>query len=85
MQADSVLTPGEWEALFYQAPDQVRPLVYRLAIHHGAIEQSKSADCLPCDQHGEQGVLKYGPVLPDGPEIEAEAQALCGGLSGRGC
>ena len=57
MQTDSVLTPGEWEALFYQVPDQVRPLVYRLAIHHGAIEQSK------------QGVLKYGPVLPDGPEV----------------
>jgi hypothetical protein len=78
MQTDSVLTPGEWEALFYQAPDQVRPLVYRLAIHHGAIEQSKSADCLPCDHHGEQGVLKYGPVLPDGPGDEAGAQALCG-------
>jgi hypothetical protein len=39
MPADKMLTPGEWEALLFQCPDQVRALVYRLAIHHGAVER----------------------------------------------
>jgi hypothetical protein len=69
MQNDAVLTAGEWEALLYQAPDQVRPLIYRLAVHHGTIEQPKPAVCPLRSQQGEQGVLKYGPVLPDGPEV----------------
>ena len=76
MQADAVLTAGEWEALLYQAPDQVRPLVYRLAIHHGVIEQPKPTDGPLCNPQGGQGVLKYGPMLPDGPGDEAEVQAL---------
>jgi len=46
--AKAVLTAGEWKALLYQAPDQVRPLVYRLAVHHGAVERPAPASCPLC-------------------------------------
>ncbi len=64
MPNDSVLTPGEWEALLFQTPDQVRPLVYRPALHHGVIEQPKSSGGAAPEA---RGILKYQPVLPDGP------------------
>ena len=52
------------EALLFQTPDQVRPLVYRLALHHGVIEQPKPSAGATREA---RGILKYQPVLPDGP------------------
>jgi hypothetical protein len=42
------LTAGEWSALIYQTPDPVRGLVYRLAIHHGAVERTAPDKCPIC-------------------------------------
>jgi hypothetical protein len=66
MPVDAVLTPGEWEALLFQAPEQVRALVYKLAVYHGAVERSQSADCPLCGTHrGDQAVLNLVPDMPD--------------------
>ena len=64
---ESILTPGEWEALLYQVPNQIRHLAYRLAIHHGVVERPRPAECPLCAEPKVQGVLKFNPVLPDGP------------------
>jgi len=45
---ESVLTEGEWRALLYQCPDQVRPLVVRLAVFHGAMAQPSDPETCPC-------------------------------------
>ena len=50
MPVKTVLTQGEWEALLFQAPDQVRALVYRLAIHHGAVERPRAGECPLCSK-----------------------------------
>jgi hypothetical protein len=42
------LSAGEWEALLCQTPDSVRALVYRLAVHHGAVEPPESGKCPVC-------------------------------------
>lgn len=55
MSADNVLSKGEWEALLYQCPEQVKALVYRLAIHHGAVERPAPAECPLCGPQGEPG------------------------------
>jgi hypothetical protein len=44
-----VLTPGEWHALEFQVPDQVRHLVIKLAIHHGVMEPPTPAECPLCN------------------------------------
>ena len=44
-----VLTEGQWTALLYQCPDAVKPLLVRLAIFHGAMEQPRDgAECALC-------------------------------------
>jgi len=54
MPADDVLSPGEWAALLFQTPTQVKPLVLRLAVHHGAAERPAPENCPLCGQHGDQ-------------------------------
>jgi len=41
------LSRAEWEALLCQAPAGIRPLVYRLAVHHGAVDPEPDGRC-PC-------------------------------------
>ena len=53
MRRDKVLTACEWESLLYQAPDQVRELVYRLALHHHAVEKPKGKTCPLCGNSSE--------------------------------
>jgi hypothetical protein len=77
MPADGVLTPGEWEALLFQCPEQVRPLVLRLAVHHGAVERASPEGCPLCGQHGNgqgQAVLDYGRMETENP---AMASLIC--------
>ena len=54
MPADDVLTPGEWSALLYQCPTQIKPLVYKLALFHGAAERPAPENCPLCGGHADQ-------------------------------
>lgn len=67
MQIDDVLTQGEWEALLFQAPNQVRSLVYRLAVHHGAVERPNPAECQLC------GGTAIAPREPCGTSADIDA------------
>ena len=42
----NVLTAGEWEALLSGGiPDQYRPLIRRLAVHHGVLPAEPCPTC----------------------------------------
>lgn len=49
------LTAGQWDALLYQVPDQVRGLAFQLAIFHGARERPTPAECPICGHQGARG------------------------------
>jgi hypothetical protein len=48
---EPVLTPGEWEALLYQAPTQVQHLIAKLAVHHGHLIAAPSVCSLCSANH----------------------------------
>lgn len=58
---DPILTAGQWEALLFQCPDQVKPLLMRLAIHHGAMEPPRPEHCPLCNAKDEQGRMGSRP------------------------
>jgi len=67
MQTDKVLSEGEWAALLFQCPTQVKPLAYRLAVHHGAVERPSPENCPLCGAHTDQPaqpLLDYGAGAP---------------------
>ncbi len=43
-----LLTPGEWEALLFQAPKQVHALVVKLAVFHNHLQPCQPAECPLC-------------------------------------
>jgi hypothetical protein len=43
-----ILTEGQWSALIFQCPEDVKPLLLRLAVHHGAIERPTPETCPLC-------------------------------------
>ena len=40
MATKLLLSAGEWEALLFQTPAQVRPLLLRLAVHHKFMKEA---------------------------------------------
>jgi hypothetical protein len=43
---EPLLTRGEWEAVLFQCPDQIKPLIVKLAVYHGHL--TDSAACPEC-------------------------------------
>ena len=43
-----VLSAGQWEALLFQCPQSVKPLVMQLAVYHGAVERPAPEECPLC-------------------------------------
>jgi len=58
---ENPLTEDEWSALLFSASAANREFIYRLAIHHGAVEPPPTGRCPCCGRtpHAEtkQGVL----------------------------
>jgi hypothetical protein len=57
MSEGSVLTPGEWEALIFQAPDQVQRLVFKLAAFHGYVRAGEKCKECGADVLTREGVI----------------------------
>lgn len=61
MENDEQLAPlnrGEWESLIFAANGSIRPLIFRLARHHGAVEASEPGQCPLCGPEARRPVAK---------------------------
>lgn len=57
-----ILTPGGWEALIHNTPDQAKHLVVRLAVHHGHMEPPGPPECPRCNTTREPSQMLLGDV-----------------------
>ena len=58
--SEPVLTGGEWEALLFQCPDQVKALIVKLAVHHRHMPAPLPAECPLCNRKNEPQQMTLG-------------------------
>ena len=57
---ETILSPGQWEALIHQTGDQAKNLVLKLAVYHGHIKP-EAAGCPICSKRAEPKQMDLEP------------------------